>query len=93
MTDQEIVEKTIARINKSTHFYKTFSPSFIQASITTYSFDDNLQVDAYNGLYRIVLNGEKLTHIHGKVDGLKDLLSKTIRAKQDERKQDALNAL
>lgn len=58
----------------------------------TYHFDDTLQIDSYNGLYRIKFAGEILGYVHSDNEN-HDKISDVIRMHKDKKKQRAIDAL
>ena len=87
-----MLKKVIKRIENSDYFNKGGFYANTGKFIRQYNFDDDLNIDAYNGLLRVMFKGQLVGHYHNDDDG-KNLLYKAIKQKQDEQKQDILNQL
>jgi hypothetical protein len=89
MLNLESVNKIAKRIKES----KRFDENWISHQI--YLFDDQLTVERYNGLYRVVFKGQTLGHLHGRGDEekLHDIIYYAIEHKKKELKNKAFEEL
>jgi hypothetical protein len=90
MNDFNIVEKVVNRILKSEKFLSFNS---------TWIFDENLQIERYNGLYKVSKDGIVLGHYHGRdtvnpeLEKLHDAIYFAIEKRKAAEKEKILNAL
>jgi hypothetical protein len=93
-----MLEKILKRIEASNNIVKTKKYSYGKP-YTSYLFDDDLNIDSYNGILRVQFKGETLDHFHGKKgyndnkDDGKDALWKAIEIKKKQKKSFILSQL
>ena len=88
-----MLNKILKRIEESNYFNPTYFYSDTCRKIRRYEFDDKLNIDFYNGLYRVMFKGQILNHYHSdKKDGFHSIY-KAIKSKKDKIKNKVLAEL
>jgi hypothetical protein len=87
------LDRVIKRMEQSKTFYKSKQYNKYGKVYSSYVFDDNLVIDAYNGILRVTFQDEVVDHYHGNrygndtddgLDALYVVIHKKQKAKTDK---------